>query len=173
MSRLKQRMCVSRDLVVFTLLALLSVPWLAQSVAADPASRASKIVFVCEHGSVKSLIAASYFNRSAEARGLPYRAVARGTRPEPVVPAPVREDLRAIGVDVSAYVPKLFQASDLQGASLVVSFDQNIAATVDGKVRQLKWDDLPAVLTDYTRGRDAVVKQVESLIEVLAQGRSP
>jgi len=158
---------------VLTAFALLGVPWLTQSVAADSARGASKIVFVCEHGSVKSLIAASYFNRSAEARGLPYRAVARGTAPEPAVPAPVQEGLRAIGVDVSAYVPKLFQASDLEGASLVISFDQNITATVDDRVRQLKWDDLPAVLTDYARGRDAIVTQVDSLIDVLARGRSP
>ena len=153
--------------------SVVGVPWFAQSVAADAPTGASKIVFVCEHGSVKSLIAASYFNRSAEARGLPYRAVARGTAPEPTVPAPVREGLHAIGVDVSSYVPKLFQASDLKGASLVVSFDQNIAATVDGRVRQLNWDDLPAVLTNYARGRDAIVMQVDSLIEVLTRGRSP
>ena len=158
---------MSRELVIFSLLALLGIQWSAQPVAAETGSGAAKIVFVCEHGSVKSLIAATYFNRSARARGLPYRAVARGTAPEPTVPVPVREGLRAIGEDVSSYVPQLLQRSDLEGASLVVSFDQDIAAIVAGRVRHLKWDDLPAVSTDYARGRDAIAKQVDSLIEAL------
>jgi hypothetical protein len=37
-----------------------------------------RVVFVCEHGSVKSLIASTYFNQRAKARGLAFAAVARG-----------------------------------------------------------------------------------------------
>jgi hypothetical protein len=59
-------------------------------------------VFVCEHGSVKCLVAASYFNRGAQSRGLTDR------------------------------------------------------------------DNLPGVLSDYARGRDAILKQVDSLLDELA-----
>jgi len=159
--------------VVLILLMALGALWSGQSVAADGAGEAPKVVFVCEHGSVKSLIAASYFNRIALQRGIPYRAIARGTAPEPTVPTPVQEGLKEIGMDVSSYVPQLFQASDLGGASLVVSFDQQIDGTVHGWVRHLKWDDLPAVLSGYIRGRDAIVERVDALVERLAQGRSP
>jgi len=37
------------------------------------------IVFVCEHGSAKSLAAASFFERLAKERGMAIRAVSRGT----------------------------------------------------------------------------------------------
>jgi arsenate reductase (thioredoxin) len=40
------------------------------------------ILFVCEHGAAKSIIAATYFNLLAKQRGFPWRAIARGTNPE-------------------------------------------------------------------------------------------
>src|SRR6266702_4942122 len=113
-----------------------------QSLAADSSlNDPARVVFVCEHGSVKSLIAMEYFNRSARERGLPYRAVARGTAPELTVPVPVREGLHAAGFDVSEFVPQLFKASDVDGASLVVSFDQDISKIVAGRARHLRWDN--------------------------------
>ena len=84
-----------------TVLFGLAMSFGGQSLAADSAlNEPARVVFVCEHGSVKSLIGMVYFNRSAQERGLPYRAVARGTVPEPTVPGPVREGLHAAGFDV-------------------------------------------------------------------------
>jgi arsenate reductase len=145
----------------------------AQGVAASGPSESSRVVFVCEHGSVKSLIATAYFNRRAQERGLAYRAVARGTAPEPIVPGPVREGLRTDGFDVSEFVPQLFEASDVDDALLVVSFDRDIAKTVGGRTRHVRWDSLPGVLTDYASGRDAIVRHVDELIDELAQSASP
>jgi hypothetical protein len=130
-------------------------------------------VFVCEHGSVKSLVATVYFNRRAQERGVPYRAVARGTAPDPAVPAPVRDGLHADGFDVSEFVPRLLKASDFDDTALVVSFDNDITTTVGGRVRYLKWDDLPGVLADYPHGRDAIVSHVDALVDALARNRLP
>jgi arsenate reductase (thioredoxin) len=102
-------------------------------------------------------VASLYFNRRAQQRGLPYRAVARGVAPDTVVPLSVREGLKADGFDVSDFVPQLFQPSDADHAALVVSFDRAIR-NVDGSVRHLEWDDLPGVVADYPRGRDAIVR---------------
>jgi arsenate reductase (thioredoxin) len=41
----------------------------------------SQVLFVCEHGNVKSLMAASYFNQLARERRLPFQAVSRGSPP--------------------------------------------------------------------------------------------
>ena len=41
------------------------------------------IVFVCEHGAAKSIIAAAYFNKLAEEKNSDVRAIARGTHPDP------------------------------------------------------------------------------------------
>ena len=40
------------------------------------------VVFVCEHGAAKSVLAAAYFNRFAAQMGLDMQAVARGTKPD-------------------------------------------------------------------------------------------
>src|ERR1700730_7161909 len=128
----------------------------AQGLAVSNPRESARVVFVCEHGSVKSLIAMDYFNRSARERGLAYRAVARGTAPEATVPRAVQEGLRSDGFDVSGFVPRLFKASDVDDASFVVSFDQDITKIVGGRARNLKWDNLPAVSTDYALGRDEI-----------------
>ncbi len=145
----------------------------AQDLAASSLPKPAGVVFVCEHGSVKSLIAMNYFNRSAGERGLPYRAVARGTAPETTVPGTVREGLRSDGFVVSGFVPRLFSASDVDGAALVVSFDQDVAKIVNGSARHLRWDNLPGVLADYARGRDEIVRHVDKLIDELARSASP
>ena len=163
--------CIS--LVLFNVAGAFPTLATAQSVDATRSPQPTRVVFVCEHGSVKSLVAMEHFNREARKRGLNYRAVARGTAPEPTVPAPVREGLRADGFDVSSFVPQPLRATDVDNAALVVSFDDDIANTLDGTSRYLKWDDLPGVLGDYSRGREAIVRQVDTLIEALAHGSSP
>jgi arsenate reductase (thioredoxin) len=151
--------------LLLVILAICPAPSLmAQTGQPAPGKR---IVFVCEHGSVKSLIAASYFNRSARARGLPFEAVARGTAPQPTVPRTVQDGLNTDGLNVSGFVPQLFRDADLDGATLVVSFDQDITALVGGKVPHLKWDHLPGVLADYSRGRNAIVRKLDTLIDQL------
>jgi protein-tyrosine-phosphatase len=143
-------------------------PSFAQTSATVPTNDSHRVVFVCEHGSVKSLIATLYFNKRAQQRGLKYTAVARGTSPEASVPATVQQGLQSAGFNVAHYVPQPFKAADVDGASLVVSFDQDITKTVAGRVEQLRWDNLPAVLAHYTIGRDAILERVDGLIEQLA-----
>jgi hypothetical protein len=57
------------------------------------------------------------------------------------------------------------------GDTLLVSFDEDISDAVAGRARYLKWDNLPAVLADYARGKDAIAKQVERLVHELAGER--
>jgi hypothetical protein len=61
----------------------------------------------------------------------------------------------------------------VDGASLVVSFDQNVEKIVGGRARHLRWDNLPAVSTDYALGRDEIVRHVDALIDQLARGAPP
>src|SRR5262249_17133608 len=129
----------------------------------------AEVVFVCEHGSVKSLVAMEHFNRRARDLGLPYRAVARGTAPERSVPEAVQTGLRADGFETSDFVPQPLTASDVEHAALVVPFDQDIRGILAGHARHLRWDDLPGVLADYPRGRAAIVTRIDSLVDALAR----
>lgn len=146
---------------------------LASSDQAQQPETVKRIVFVCEHGSVKSLIAASYFNRAAKRRGISLAAVARGTAPQPTVPRVVQQGLSADGVTVSDFTPQLFGPADLDDAVLIVSFDQDIATAVGGRVPLQHWDNLPSVLANYRQGRQAIVTRVDRLLERLKQGRAP
>lgn len=144
----------------------------AQSPGTTSKSEPARVVFVCEHGSVKSLVGAVYFNRWAEQRGLTYRAVARGVAPDSSVPSPVRKGLWIDGFSVSTFVPQPLTASDVASAWLVVSFDQDVTKLV-GSTRYLQWDGLPGVLADYPRGRDAIVGRVQALLDELARTPLP
>jgi hypothetical protein len=93
--------------------------------------------------------------------------------PEPIVPAPVRDGLRGDGFEVFAFAPRKFEASDVDHASPVVSFDQELAETVGARARYVEWGDLPGVLTDYTRGRDEILRHVDELINELAGRDGP
>jgi arsenate reductase len=164
---------VSIQLIVCSLAMAGALQVLAQRLAISSSGEPARVVFVCEHGTVKSLVAMMYFNRRAEQRGLAYRAVARGTAPGPLVPAAVRDGLHADGFVVSAFTPRRFDASDADHALLVVSFDQDLTKTLDSRVRYVKWDDLPGVLSDYARGRAAIVHHVDELIDELARLSEP
>jgi len=74
-------------------LALLT-SWHSQGLAA-PAT----VVFVCEHGAAKSLIATLYFNQLAAERGLAARAAFRGVDPQDAL------SVRAAAASASAQVP--------------------------------------------------------------------
>ena len=67
--------------------------------AAQPV-RQPAVVFVCEHGAAKSVIATVYFNKLARERGLPYRATFRGTDPQAELSVSALAGLRADGVEI-------------------------------------------------------------------------
>ena len=134
-------------------------------------SPSTGIVFVCEHGAAKSVIAAAYFNRLATENKLPYRAVSRGTNPDDTVAPAVRAGLVADGLEVSISKPKAVTDEDIAGASRVVSLATDLAEkkpTV--KVKLLEWNDIPSVSQDYGAARAAIVREVEKLVAQLAAG---
>jgi hypothetical protein len=70
----------ARKLATIVLLsATILVAFFAPSASA--AEALEQVMFVCERGNVKSLMAASYFNQLAAERKLPLRAISRGVSP--------------------------------------------------------------------------------------------
>jgi protein-tyrosine-phosphatase len=79
--------------------------------------QSSTIVYVCDHGAPKSVIATAYFNKLAAERGLPFRATFRGTTPQDALSVRAVEGLRADGVPVPSGKPSGISDSDVVNAT--------------------------------------------------------
>ena len=126
------------------------------------------ILFVCEHGSAKSVIAAAHFNRLAEQRKLPYRAIARGINPDPEIPQQVRVNLAKDGLDVAAWKPQLVAEKDVREAARVVTFGCKLPFPEEittGKL--MDWQDVPSTSEDYERASTIIVDKIEALMKTL------
>jgi protein-tyrosine-phosphatase len=146
----------------------------AQTVQPSSDSTASStIVFVCEHGAAKSVIAAAHFNRLASEKGLPYRAVSRGTKPDEAVAPVVRTGLAKEGIDVSAWSPTAVTDEDIRRAARVVSIATDLPSTKPlVKSKLLEWNDVPSLDQNYEAARKALLERVAKLVESLAPNRN-
>ncbi len=96
-------------------IAIVSFSMAASSIAGPPPARPTErqVVFACEHGTVKSVIAAYWFNRLAAERKAPFRAASRGITPDVAIPPGVAAGLAADGFDVAGFRPLPLKAADV------------------------------------------------------------
>src|SRR5688572_23884618 len=71
-----------------------------------PARVPAEVVFVCEHGAAKSVVAAAYFNKLAVERGLAARATARGADPQADLSVSAVKGLKEDGIEPSLAAPR-------------------------------------------------------------------
>ena len=140
----------------------------------QPVSASPTVVFVCEHGAAKSLLATAYFNKFAQERGLPYRSTFRGTAPQEALSTRVVEGLRADGIAIPDGKPTALQSADISRATHIFAIGCALpaAATESGKASD--WSDVPDD-QGYPAMRDAIVRHVRALLDSLAvkqQGHS-
>jgi arsenate reductase (thioredoxin) len=153
---------VTRVLLAAVFCALSAGTMLAQP--AEP--QTGPLVFVCEHGSVKSVVAAALFNRLAAERGLSIRAISRGTDPDAGIPQVVRDGMTAEGLTVDQrFTPTRFSASDIRTAPRVIVFDVPMPS---GNHIE-RWDGLPAFSNGYSAASLAIRQRVEQLIRAMAE----
>jgi len=126
------------------------------------------VVFVCEHGSAKSLVAASFFERMAKERGVAVRAVSRGTAPDTSVPAAVVDALRNDGFDVAAFKPQRLQDADVLAAERVVAIGIDLGEVgANARTAVGRWDDIPPFAASYPKARQAIRSHIRSLLDDL------
>jgi arsenate reductase (thioredoxin) len=131
--------------------------------------REEQVVFVCEHGNVKSLMAASYFNEMATARGLNVQAISRGSAPNSTtVPTAIAEGLRRDGFDVLKFEPRGIIESDVVLSKRIVLINTEMPVAVpSGSVPVERWSDVPAANADFAAAREALREHVRELVEEL------
>jgi protein-tyrosine-phosphatase len=137
------------------------------SSSQEAAQPTIQVLMVCEHGNVKSLMAASYFNELATARQLPFHAVARGTAPNSTtVPPPIVDGLRADGFDVSNFHPTAISEADVVKAERVILISSDLPSDISiGSKQSEKWTDVPPASANYDAARDALKAHIRALLD--------
>jgi arsenate reductase (thioredoxin) len=154
-------------------LILLGATFLAGHVtrSAAAAEPAEQVLFVCERGNVKSLMAAAYFNQLAAERNLSLRAISRGVAPDSTsVPPAIIAGLQGEGIQVNDYRPRAVQHDDAARSSHVVTIGTDLppAAKPAGATVE-QWNDVPAASTNYAAARDSLRAHVRDLVERLSR----
>lgn len=161
---------MNRRTAIATLTACLAVPMVNAQSPQQPADKTKTIVFVCQYGSAKSVLAARFFNRMAAEQGLPYRAVARGIEPESTIPPYVREPIRSDGFEIGAdEKPVPLDTAETRKASSVVAIMCKLPPAHSSAAREsTEWTDVPDVSDGYAAARDKIVAHVKELVNKLA-----
>ena len=142
---------------IFTIAGVLQPP---------AAATAPRVVFVCEHGAAKSLIASAYFNKMAAERGIAARASFRGVDPQDALSVRAVAGLKDDGFAIPAQRPTAIAAADVAAATHIFAIGCTLpaAATTSGKAAS--WDDVPED-QGYGPMRDAIVRHVRALLDTL------
>jgi arsenate reductase (thioredoxin) len=167
------RFTLLSSLFVFVAALFLSAASYGQDTKAKPGNeKTPTVLFVCEHGAAKSVIAAAYFDKLAKERGLKYRAVFRGTNPDATIAAVAEKGLAQDGLNTQGWKPQLVTKKDMDAASGIVTLGCALPdkEAVAGKV--IEWEGLPSVSENYPAARDEIVKRVQSLVNDLAKKES-
>jgi arsenate reductase len=153
--------------ITVPLLALLGTLFVQASGMPDPT-----VVFVCEHGAAKSVIATAYFNKLAAERGLRARAIYRGVNPDPALSAAALKGLRDDGLPLPTESPSRIADADVDRASVIFAIGCTLPSRAAASGKADNWNDIPGD-QGYAAMRDAVKKHVERLVEdLLAKQRT-
>src|SRR5215813_2270537 len=146
---------------VHILLAVLAMMPQVRASATEPT-----VVFVCEHGAAKSVIATAYFNKIASERGLRARAIYRGTYPQPDLSVRTIKGLQDDGLTVPEEKPSAITSADVEAATVVFAIGCTLPTNASASGKSANWDDVPED-QGYGAQRDAIKKHVEDLVEDL------
>ena len=124
------------------------------------------IIFVCEHGAAKSIVAATYFNRLAHEKNLRFHAMARGTHPDAELSPKAMAGLQDEGLTPLELTPTKLTEEEIESAQQIVSFC-DLSEDYPQKDRIEYWLDIPPVSEGYEVSRDAILKRIYELIDNL------
>src|SRR3954470_24220412 len=101
--------CWMTQLVVLVMLSLAQ-----RAVPSQPT-----VVFVCEHGAAKSVIATTYFNKIAAEKGLRARAIYRGVNPQADLSVGTLKGLHEDGLTTPDRKPSSIAQTDVDAATVI------------------------------------------------------
>jgi arsenate reductase len=125
-----------------------------------------KIIFVCQHGAAKSVIAASYFNKIAKERNLNFVAECRGVEPDSAVSKSTKDGLTKDKVFDPTTKPQKLSSADTANTEMIVLFT-NLPEEIRTSVKIENWSKIENVDADYSTRRDAIIRKINELLDSL------
>jgi arsenate reductase (thioredoxin) len=122
------------------------------------------LVFVCEHGAAKSVVAAAHFNRLVSEMGLDLRAVARGTNPDHELSPQTIKGLSEDGLTPTESIPQKLTEADIRSARQIVAFCE-VPEEYYGRAVIEYWDDIPPVSENYEKARDVIIERIRQMLK--------
>lgn len=156
-------LCDRRSLVCS--LATFSLAYASPSRAAKPC-RATKVLFVCQMGSVKSAIAREQLRRIVKERGLPVEVQSRGLTPANDITPELASHLKTEGINPLADPLRRFTPADAARADLSIAFDD--AAKAPGLERARLWHS-PSWTDDYAHAKTVMDWHIGELADELSR----
>jgi arsenate reductase len=124
-----------------------------------------KVVFVCEHGAAKSVIATDYFNKLAAERGLNYEAVCRATVPDSTLTPATRAGLKADNIHQNKNPQKLALA-DTVNVKRIILFTP-LPSNYHTGVPTEDWSGAQNIDASYSQRKEAIIKKINTLLDSL------
>jgi len=121
------------------------------------------IVFVCEHGAAKSILAATYFNKLAKESNLNLHAIARGTNPDQELSPTTIEGLRQDGMTPTESTAQKLMPADLESAERIIAFC-DLPEEYQNTIPIEHWNNIPPVSENYEKARDVIVEHIHRLL---------
>jgi arsenate reductase (thioredoxin) len=124
------------------------------------------VIFVCEHGAAKSIIAATYLNKIAKERGVNLQAFARGTDPDLGLSRHAVTGLIEDGLTPIQLTPQKLLPEELETAQTVISFNPLPDSYPNKSIIQY-WENVPSVGENYSQARDVILNRINHLVNDL------
>lgn len=118
------------------------------------------VIFICDHGAYKSVVAAAAFNKMAREQGLNVHAIARGIAPNAL------NGLKQDSFSQITSTPQKLSNEELANATYVVAFC-TLPASYNTPLSFEDWTKIPLINGNYLDFRDSVLPQVKLLIHNL------
>src|SRR5574341_1305983 len=124
------------------------------------------IIFVCEHGAAKSIIAAAYFNKFAREENLNFHAIARAIDPDYELSPTAVTGLHEDGLTPSDSVPQKLSSADMESAQRMITFCE-LPDEFQQKGNIEEWQGVPPVSENYEQARDRIIERIHQLLNGL------
>ena len=130
-----------------------------------------EILFVCTHGTARSLIATDYFNKMAKEKDLNFRAIFRGTEPDSVLTGGNAKGLTKDDFDIALQKSEIVSENDIDNAYGIITFDCQLSSSINPEKTE-QWNGTPPISKNYDQTRDVIKEKVNRLVETLAKNNN-